>query len=316
MKKTLIALSVLAAGSANASVNLLDQDGVLVDLSGTAEVQLYQGIQSKDADVDPTVRLDDGDITLNTTVPVNNNLNVVAGLSFDLAATDKSGATGDFFVDELYAGFQGADFGTLTFGRQYLISDDAGIGKDYELGLGQLGLGPTQGSEVIKYVYDNGQFYFGTSYDINASEENAAGTAYAKNGGIWDARLGARFGGLDVRGYYYTSEDVGAVGNEVDAYNIEAEYVFGAVALAASFGNVDENNADSDVIEAAGSYTMGKNTFALGYVYADADETNNVYANVTHQLHSNVKLYGELGWADGDINEYDLGYVAGIEVLF
>lgn len=322
MKKTLIALSVLAAGSANASVNLLDQDGVIVDLSGSAEVQLYQGIEPKGADVDPTVRLDDGDITLNTTIPVNNNLNVVAGLSFDLAATDKSGATGDFFVDELYAGFQGADFGTLTFGRQYLISDDAGIGKDYELGLGQLGLGPTQGSEVVKYVYDNGQFYFGTSYDINASEEvktTAGGVttiSYPKNGGIWDARLGARFGGLDVRGYYYTSEDVNADG-DVDGYNIEAEYVFGAVALAASFGNVDiENAGDSDVIEAAGSYTMGKNTFALGYVYADADETNNVYANVTHQLHSNVKLYGELGWADGDINEYDLGYVAGIEVLF
>ncbi|NAW67271.1 porin [Photobacterium halotolerans] len=307
MKKTLIALSVLAAGSANASVNLLDQDGVIVDLSGSAEVQLIQKIEQKNADADPTIRLDDGDITLNTTIPVNNNLNVVAGLSLDLSKTeDGNNSPGNFFNDELYAGFQGADFGTLTFGRQFLISDDAGIGKDYELGKEQLPLGATQGSEVVKYVYDNGQFYFGASHDINAND----------NGGITDARLGARFGGLDVRGYYYTSDDVGTIGNEVDAYNIEAEYVFGAVALAASFGNVEVNDADSDVIEAAGSYTMGKNTFALGYVYADADETNNVYANVTHQLHSNVKLYAELGWADGDTKEYDLGYVAGMEVLF
>ncbi|MGB7997812.1 MAG: porin, partial [Photobacterium halotolerans] len=178
-------------------------------------------------------------------------------------------------------------------------------------GLEQLNLGKTQGSEVAKYVYDNGQFYFGTSYDVNKNN----------NGGIWDARLGARFAGLDVRGYYYASEDVitdmNTAGADVNAYNIEAEYVFGAVALAASFGNVDIDNAgDSDVIEAAGSYTMGKNTFALGYVYAEADETNNVYANVTHQLHSNVKVYAELGWADGDVKEYDLGYVAGMEVLF
>ncbi|QUJ69135.1 porin [Photobacterium sp. GJ3] len=311
MKKTLIALSVLAAGSANASVNLLDQNGVLVDLSGSAEVQFAKKITEKSLDTDPSIRLDDGDITLNTTIPVNNNLNVVAGLSFDLSNTDANGNTTDFFNDELYAGFQGADFGTVTFGRQFLITDDAGIGKDYELGLEQLNLGKTQGSEVVKYVYDNGQFYFGASHDINAND----------NGGITDARLGARFGGLDVRGYYYASEDVitdmNKTGADVNAYNIEAEYVFGAVALAASFGNVDIDNAgDSDVIEAAGSYTMGKNTFALGYVYADADETNNVYANVTHQLHSNVKLYAELGWADGDVKEYDLGYVAGMEVLF
>ncbi|MGB7997876.1 MAG: porin, partial [Photobacterium halotolerans] len=87
MKKTLIALSVLAAGSANASVNLLDQDGVIVDLSGSAEVQLFQKIAQKSADVDPTIRLDDGDITLNTIIPVGNNLNAVAGLSFDLSNT-------------------------------------------------------------------------------------------------------------------------------------------------------------------------------------------------------------------------------------
>ncbi|MEI8595126.1 porin [Photobacterium sp. Hal280] len=316
MKKTLIALSVLAAGSANASVNLLDQDGVIVDLSGSAEVQLFQGIVADTTDSDPTIRLDDGDITLNTTIPVNNNLNVVAGLSLDLSNTNADGSSSDFFNDELYAGFQGNSFGTLTFGRQYLISDDAGIGKDYEMGLEQLDLGKTQGSEVIKYVYDNGQFYFGASHDINAND----------NGGITDARLGARFGGLDVRGYYYTSDDVGTVGNEVDGYNIEAEYIFNAFALAASYGNVEENNADTDLVEVAGSYTMGKNTFALGYVFADLEsdpkagglenDYNNVYANVTHQLHSNVKVYAELGWADSDKYDLDLGYVAGMEVLF
>ncbi|MCG2836199.1 porin [Photobacterium sp. WH77] len=321
MKKTLIALSVLAAGSANASVNLLDQDGVIVDLSGSAEVQFIQKIVADNVDSDPSIRLDDGDITLNTTIPVNTNLNVVAGLSFDLSNTDENGNTKDFFNDELYAGFQGADFGTLTFGRQYLISDDAGIGKDYEMGLEQLDLGKTQGSEVVKYVYDNGQFYFGASHDVNAND----------NGGITDARLGARFAGLDVRGYYYTSDDVknadlnpAGIGNEVDGYNIEAEYVFGAFAFAGSYGNVEVTDGitnasgDVDLIEAAGSYTMGKNTFALGYVRADSDgETiDNVYGNVTHQLHSNVKLYAELGWADGDNTDYDLGYVAGMEVLF
>ncbi|WP_027252669.1 porin [Photobacterium halotolerans] len=314
MKKTLIALSVLAAGSANASVNLLDQDGVIVDLSGSAEVQLFQDIVAKGSDEDPTIRLDDGDITLNTTIPVNNSLNVVAGLSLDLSNTDANGSSSDFFNDELYAGFQGKDFGTLTFGRQFLISDDAGIGKDYELGITELGFDTTQGSEVVKYVYDNGQFYAGASHDINAND----------NGGITDARLGARFAGLDVRGYYYTSDDVNVLGEEITGYNLEAEYVIEAISLAASYGNVEQELSgvtivDADVLSLAGSYTMGKNTFALGYNRLDIDggETvDNVYGNVTHQLHSNVKLYAELGWADGDNTEFDLGYVAGMEVLF
>ncbi|MEL6113917.1 porin [Photobacterium sp. SP02] len=315
MKKTLIALSVLAAGSANASVNLLDQDGVIVDLSGSAEVQFIQKIVADNVDSDPSIRLDDGDITLNTTIPVNNNLNVVAGLSFDLSNTNADGSSSDFFNDELYAGFQGNSFGTLTFGRQYLISDDAGIGKDYEMGTEELGFDATQGSEVIKYVYDNGQFYFGASHDVNAND----------NGGITDARLGARFAGLDVRGYYYISEDVNNAGEEITGYNLEAEYVFGAFAVAGSYGNGEVENAagqttlDADIISLAGSYTMGKNTFALGYNRGDVDggeATDNVYANVTHQLHSNVKLYAELGWADGDNTDYDLGYVAGMEVLF
>ncbi|UTM58225.1 porin [Photobacterium sp. CCB-ST2H9] len=316
MKKTLIALSVLvAAGSANASINLLDKDGVIVDLSGSAEVQLFQDIVPKNGDEDPTIRLDDGDISLNTTIPVNNNLNVVAGFNLDLHNSDNNGKPGDFFNDELYVGFQGKDFGTLTFGRQYLISDDAGISKDYELGTQALGFDATRGSEVVKYVYDNGMFYAGASHDINADD----------NGGITDARLGARFAGLDVRGYYYTSEDVNAPGEDITGYNLEAEYVIQAISLAASYGHGEvENSAgvttlDVDFISLAGSYTMGKNTFALGYNLSDIDggeATDNVYANVTHQLHSNVKLYAELGWADGDNTEYDLGYVAGMEVLF
>ncbi|GAL05499.1 porin-like protein H precursor [Photobacterium aphoticum] len=81
-------------------------------------------------------------------------------------------------------------------------------------------------------------------------------------------------------------------------------------------------------MEINGSYTMGKNTFALGYNRADADvkgsgayitldgTTDNVYANVTHQLHSNVKVYGELGWADQDGSDLDLGYLVGMEVKF
>ena len=323
MKKTLLALSVLAAGSAQAGINLYDADGVLVDLSAAAEVQYLQPIQADTSNADAGIHLDDGDLALNTTIALTDKLNAVGGIAF---AFEKSETTND----ELWVGL-GGDFGTITFGRQLLISDDAGIGKDYELGFEQLDfLAGTEGSETFKYVFDNGQFYFGLSHDLDADADSLADAKsdfLNTNGTITDGRLGARFGDIDVRAYYYTAEssDLAATKVEVDGFNLEGQYVMGAFAFAASYGNVEQKTAgattsDVDLIELAGSYTMGKNTFALGYNRADYDTPDNtidnIYANVTHQLHSNVKVYGELGWADADNTDLDVGYLVGMEVLF
>ncbi|ELR67300.1 Porin-like protein H precursor [Photobacterium marinum] len=320
MKKTLLALSVLAAGTANAGVNLYDQDGVLVDLSAAAEVQYIQEIVNKDSNDDAGIRLDDGDLALNTTIAVNDQLNALGGIAFKFESKEVKN-------DELWVGL-GGDFGTLTFGRQLLISDDSGIGKDIELGFEQISFGTTEGEETVKYVFDNGQFYFGFSHDLDAEGSKPADERFQKNDGtITDARLGARFADFDVRGYYYTSETASSVTPKVetDAFNLEAEYVMDAFAFAASYGQVEKKSGgvvenDIDAIEINGSYTLGKNTFALGYNRLDdskKDNTvDNVYANVTHQLHSNVKAYAELGWADADKADYDLGYLVGMEVLF
>ena len=320
MKKTLLALSVLAAGSAQAGINLYDADGVLVDLSAAAEVQYLQPIQADSSNDDAGLHLDDGDLALNTTIALTDKLNAVGGVAF---AFEKSDVTND----ELWVGF-GGDFGTLTFGRQLLISDDSGIGKDYELGFEQISFGDTEGSETIKYVFDNGQFYFGLSHDLDAEGASPATDFLNTNGTITDGRLGARFGDFDVRAYYYTfeNESTATVNKETDAFNLEGEYVMGAFSFAASYGQVEtkDNGAtvkDIDAMEINGSYTMGKNTFALGYNRLDDsgtrdDTIDNIYANVTHKLHSNVKVYGELGWADADKTDYDVGYLVGMEVLF
>ncbi|MGF1714179.1 porin [Photobacterium chitinilyticum] len=331
MKKTLLALAVLAAGSAQAGVNLYDQDGVVVDVAGAAEVQY---IQEYTANSDSKFRLDDGDLAFNTTVPVSNNLNAVSGLAFNFE--DKGAAEGSVKNDELWVGFSSNDFGTITFGRQYLIADDSGIGKDVELGGDGLDFVQAQGDQTVKYVFDNGQFYAGLSALL--METGKAGDETS----IIDGRIGARFGDLDARVYLYSGEDVAAknitffsnlTGNvDIDGYNLEGEYIMGAFAFAASFGQVEyEDSAntigkiEADTAALAGSYTMDKTTFALGYTYLDADLTpktgassngdaNTFYANVTQQMHANVKVYGEIGTTDVDNSEF--GYVAGMEVSF
>jgi predicted porin len=331
MKKTLVALAVLtAAGSANAGIDLYNDNGVNVTLSGAAEVQYLQTIQKSDGPSDDAgFHLDDGDLQLNTTVAVTDKLNAVAGIGFAFESRDVTN-------DELWVGFSG-DFGQLTFGRQLYITDDAGIGKDYELGLEQVDLVQTEGNEAIKYVFDNGTFYFGATHDLDSAQADGTSGSddfLGADGTVTDARLGARFADFDVRGYYYTAEDLSG-GIDVDGFNLEAEYVMNAFAFAASYGQVEYTSSansaiksDVDVFEINGSYTLDKNTFALGYNRADAtaenggangketDTIDNIYANVTHQLHSNVKVYAELGYADGDKADYDMGYLAGMEVKF
>lgn len=323
MKKTLLALTVLAAGSAQAGVNLYDSEGVLVDVAGAAEVQYFQGYS---ANSDAAFRLDDGDLAFSTTVPVSSNLNAIATVAFFFE--DKKNDEGSVKNDELFVGFQG-DFGTLTFGRQYLIADDSGIGKDIELGGDGLDFVKAQGEQAAKYVFDNGQFYAGVSALL--TETNPAGNADEAQ--VIDGRLGARFGDLDARVYLYSGSDIKAddifgtsfTGGviDVEGFNLEGEYIMGSYAFAASFGQVEYENVansanklDVDTAALAGSYTMDKTTFAVGYTYLDfeSDDVSAIYANVTQQLHSNVKVYGEIGSSDADDSEF--GYVAGMEVSF
>ncbi|WP_305370265.1 porin [Photobacterium leiognathi] len=334
MKKTLLALAVVAAGSANAGINLYDANGVKVDLSGAAEVQYREDYNPfKDAEL----RIDDADLAINTSIAISEQLSAVAGTAFEYEG-------GDVRNDELWAGFS-SDFGTLTFGRQYMISDDSGIGKDYELGSESIDFVQTNGNEVIKYVYDNGTFYFGASHDLDDSGKVVSdeGEVYQDNDTrITDARIGYRVAGLDARVYYYKGDAVaadlfskkGAV--DLEGYNVEAEYGFGALGLAASFGQVEYKDVNSsskvrgNIYQIAADYTIDKTTFAIGYNnYDRRDEAGDnyaVYANVTQQLHSNVKVYAEIGDTNVKFTEgkapntvtrsADFGYVAGMEVKF
>ena len=317
MKKTLLALSVLlAAGSASAA-EVYNQDGVSVAIGGAAEVQFFDGY---DKDVDGDIRLDDGELNFTTLVEINDQLSAIGFFDFEV----ENGAEDQGVVnDELWAGLVTANAGSISFGRLYLIADDAGIGQDYELAGESFGFTETKSDRGIKYVYDNGQFYAGVSHSLDANDAPGA---------ITDGRIGARFEGLDVRVYLYDSD----YNNEdTFAYNLEAVYGLDNWSVAGSFGNVEIDNEDGstqsdvDAYAVSAAYTMSATTFAGGFNYYD-DSTADVqwstlYANVTQQLHSNVNVYAEVGYtdADGTIDGQDandtieqFGYVVGMEVSF
>ncbi|MGF1766042.1 porin [Enterovibrio makurazakiensis] len=342
MKKTILAMAVpalLVAGAANASVNLYDADGVVVDIAGAAEIQYINkyDARAKGADGnDPYLRIDDADLILTTSIAVNDSLDAVAGMGFKYEGDTND--TGGVESDELYVGL-GGDFGTLTFGRQLLISDDAGNAKDHELGTEQINFVQTSGAQVIKWVYDNGTFYAGANIDLDSD------IAKGQDGRqIIGGRLGARVDALDARVYLYDGEKLtassfaptGTTLEDVSGFNLEADYDLGAFDLSAAYGVLEykdsaakSNKNDVDVWQISGGYQADEQTyFALGFDMVDSDkagnynkyEGNSLYANVTYKLATNAKVYAEIGTADvkkdGVDQDTDTGYVVGMEVKF
>ncbi|WP_038178604.1 porin [Vibrio rhizosphaerae] len=344
MKKTLIALAVLAAGSASAA-EIYNQDGVAITVSGAGEVQLFQDYEADGTDVSTKLRIDDMQLNTHGTIEVVEGLNAIVGLDFTFEDND-SGAKGNVQTDGSYVGFAYADYGTVTYGRQYLIADDAGIGVDFEVGKKQYGQNETSASDVIKYVYDNGTFYFGLSHDLDESQTNT-GTSNdnPKDETSTDGRIGFRMNGFDARLYVYSGDNINIskastdksvggvsykqgdsiVGDE-DSYNLEVVYSADMYEVGASYGNRDIDSGsskylDMDIFEIYGSYTMDKTTFSLGYVHNDDDASNvdgdNIYGVVVYKMNANVRTYAEIGFYDDSTStDYDPAYTLGMEVKF
>ncbi|WP_102505574.1 porin [Salinivibrio kushneri] len=350
MKKTILAMAVpalLAAGSASASINLYDANGVKVDASGAAEVQYMQEIGNNQ---DAKWRLDDGDVQFDTEVTVSDKLSAIAAVDFEFESADEGDSNGDVENNLLYVGLKG-DWGQFTAGRQLLLMDDAGITKDYELSVNSFGSDYTHAQQVGKYVYDNGTFYGAATFTDKSDgvddNSNSADEDYFGAGDdtrIYEARLGYRVADVDARVYYQRVDNIErnmfnantAASEELnqDAYNFEIEYAgIENVGIAASIGRTSidgfekdaggnkTNNVfdqETDYMSIAADYTMGKTTFGVGYDNQDKEgntsDVNGYYANVTYALHSNAKVYAEVGDSDGE-NE-DFGYVAGMEVKF
>ncbi len=347
MNKTILVSSILlamCAGSVSAA-SVYSENGVDVDVHGAAEVQIFQGHEFGDEKNDLDVRLDDGNLNFSTSVAINENLSAIGYFDFDFE-------NGTHTNSDLYVGLKGK-FGTLKAGRTITVFDDTGIDKSHEFGGASLGsvIVPSEcpdlpyptsdtqqppqqtcktsvgvvsyadGEDAIRYDLDLGKVYFAIGTDLQRNNDSQH----------VDGKIGAKFGNFDGRIFLQKGESSSGTDHDfdVDAQAVELEFNKDAVSFAAGYYNT-ENKYDSFTVGArsiqlAGSYTMDMTTFAAGVDMfestkdaVDADGTN-YYVTVTHKLHSNVKMYGEIGYTDTNESgrsENSFGYVAGLEVKF
>ncbi|RBW47084.1 porin [Psychromonas sp. B3M02] len=316
MKKTILAtmLTSLFAATAAHSATVYEADGVTLDVFGDIEVQAAKGTGDDDPKM---INLDDADFGIQAGYALTEDLSAVGKISVTGEDEDIDEVDGDVTttpevnLDEAFVGLSSAQWGTLTVGQQYMISDDIGIGNDYAFGIANSYAGGYyDGRQVLKYSLDKGNYYFGLSYLLNTDSPS-------DNVESIDAKLGVRLDALDLTAYLGKTDVADQSSTTVI---LEARYTIDNLALEAAVGSADGYSSDEDNTSfgVAAAYTVDKVTYSGGYSIFDQDgaddKVNNYFVNAAYAFNSNVTVYAELGGDDTDDSE--LGYAAGMAVTF
>lgn len=323
MKKTLLALAVLAAaGSAQAGIEIYNNEGVTVNLKGDIEITYQNSTKSSSM----SQQIEDADFGFDVRYAMNDQVSIGGYWEFDGSESNNAEWTknGDNYV-ALFT----KDFGSIKFGRLCTAIDDIGIGNDYQFGINSFFDKDTFEcqDEAVRYDYDNGMFYATLGYVQNklaasGTTDNAANQG--SDADYIDGYVGARFAGFDVKAIladYDSDREVSEVDSDGDSlaisntlFGLEAAYSgIENLNLSVGYYTVDRTqgttNLDNDTWAVAADYTLGKVVFGAGYSSSefdayDADATN-TFVNVGYKVLPAVKVYAELAKREQSGSDWD-----------
>ncbi|MGO2342844.1 porin [Vibrio litoralis] len=318
MKKSLLALAVSAAaftGAASAA-EIYSNDNGSIDFYG----QLRTEMLFKDAD-DYSADLSAG----SSRTGVNASYTVTEG--FDILGSVELGINpedDDVNVRTHLFGF-GSDYGTLTFGKSLISSDDVG-GTDYSYFFGGTGnlYGTLNGGwndSRIKYQLNTGNWWVNATYGLNDDD----GSRPDYNGDLAEAFVGATYGDLSFHagGGYNRVHDTKA-GMDISNKYYEATLIYNILnnlqVSGTYYGSQLENEGGSGKIDSnsisVGAYWtfIEKTSLYAGYEYTKADasdmtsfndpddsgELNNAFVGVEYMFSSWARVFAEAGYKDGE----------------
>ncbi|MEJ6078683.1 porin [Vibrio sp. 1-Bac 57] len=310
MKKTILATIVtsLFAATAAHSATVYDANGMTFEVYGDVEVQARKGTEDN---AHKTINIDDSDFGFKVGYDIGHGVTAIGVVEVDGENDDNK-----LTMDDAYVGLSSAKWGTLTAGQQVTIADDQGIGNDYEFGIDNSSQSYTDGKQVVKYTLDKGNYYGGISYLVNTDTG-------ADDFNSLDAKLGARFGGLDLTVYYGNAdtETSANVAYNSESVILEARYAFEDLELAASAGSTDNDSAQADLTSfgLAAVYTVDKMAYSAAWSLVDTDssgvdDVNKYFVNAAYSFNSSVTAYLEV--AGDDTDDSEIGYAAGMAISF
>ncbi|MCG9624074.1 porin [Vibrio mediterranei] len=317
MKKTLVALAVLAAGSAQAGIEIYNENKVTVNLKGDIEVVYLKGVE--DGAVTKQ-EIQDADFGFDVRYAINDDLQFGGYWEFD-GANDSvtKGTSTNVAAGNTYVGLYSQAAGSIIVGRLDTVLDDAGVGSDYQFGVNSFfsNGSPFGGDEAIRYDIDKGTFYGAIAYKQDKNKNNSLG----EDGYMVDGKIGARFADFDFTGFYGQADFKGTgakagldkeslwalEGRWAGVENLNLELGYYSMKMDPTAGDSETDNT----IAFAADYTMNQIKFAAGVSQSKLDKAVTVadgsdydsqigwFVNAGYLVAPGATVYAEVGGNDG-----------------
>ena len=245
---------------------------------------------------------------------------VKAELEFD--ADDKATSGGLDSFDEAYIGVKSDEYGKAWVGSDdstHEVAVDV-ISNYWELGDGSLGAADydTGEGDSIQYITPSmSGFQVAAQVQINGSGEGKAANTDGENSYPYQLAVYYTMDALTVAAsmdsndgqYSYSSEDASL--DDKNTYGLRATYDMDNFSITGEF-HTREDNVDQYGL--MGNYTMGANTFAIGYVYKDFDSKNvdqgsgdsqGIGLQALHNVSDYIYVWSEYYYANQDTDAVD-----------
>lgn len=315
MKKTLVALSVLAASTGSVQAfEIYNQDGVTVNMGGDIEV-VY--LQSTEKDNDFHQEIQDADVKFDVRYAMSDDLQF--GGFFELQDTGSN-------MGDAYVALYSDTIGSIKVGRTCTALDDAGIGSDYQFGITTFFSGSDMfcGDEVIRWDLDKGNFYA----TVALAQDKTDSTYVSEDGTYFDARVGYRVASFDFTLLGGTGEaekraDMkSAVTGTHDETLLGAEARFNGIenlGLAVAFYTLDNETVKANTFGLSATYQLDVVALATGYSLSSddvdgSDDLNAWYVNAGYPIAPNTTAYVEVG--GNDEKDSQTGFAVGVKASF
>ena len=186
MKKSLLALAVVAAATSANAATVYDKDGTSLAVGGRVQAVVYNGnaagIAENDAGLVNSARLNIAGST-----KINDSVSVFAFSEWNMADGNKS-ATGDNInTREQYVGADYGDFGKILGGKTYDAANAVLAATDVFEDFGarlQSSINGDRRTGMFRYVYDNNGIFGSVSYQTAADDSSVQGNKLDVQGGF------------------------------------------------------------------------------------------------------------------------------------
>lgn len=299
MKKSLLALAVVAAATSANAATVYDKDGTSLAVGGRVQSVVYNGnaagIAENDAGLVNSARLNIAGST-----KINDSVSVFAFSEWNMADGNTSGQSwGDSInTREQYVGADYGDFGKILGGKTYDAANAVLAATDVFEDFGARQQGSINGDRrtgMFRYVYDNNGFFGSVSYETAADETTVQGEDYDVEDGF---ALSAGytiddvvFGPLSFKaGYSYVKgqdDFTKTIKVDDDGWSLGSFDTFKIISASISWGSTDNG-----LYIGALYNTQRMKQRANGFTYDDGvNEPVSVYGTSNSSFATKVKGY-------------------------